>query len=152
MQRYTLNCFVSQCTISVLGQFRMWWYFQRKFFCLHLSFCHSLSSSESPCNTWVWSYRWWRFLLLISYVLDNVGPCVLSYFSGVWLFAILWTVACRAPLSMGFSRQDYWSGLPFPPLGDLPDPGIKLAYISYIAGWFFISSTTWEAHVGLRES
>ena len=37
-----------------------------------------------------------------------------------------WTVACQAPLSMGFSRQEYWSGLPFPSPGDFPDPGIKL--------------------------
>ena len=37
----------------------------------------------------------------------------------------LWTVACQAPLSMGFSRQEYWSGLPFPSPGDLPDPGIE---------------------------
>ena len=37
-----------------------------------------------------------------------------------------WTVACQAPLSMGFSRQEYCSGLPFLPSGDLPDPGIKL--------------------------
>ena len=36
-----------------------------------------------------------------------------------------WTVACQAPLSMRFSRQEYWSGLPFPSPGDLPDPGIK---------------------------
>ena len=36
-----------------------------------------------------------------------------------------WTVACQAPLSMKFSRQEYWSGLPFPSTGDLPDPGIK---------------------------
>ena len=36
-----------------------------------------------------------------------------------------WTVACQAPLSIGFSRQEYWSGLPFPSLGDLPDPGIE---------------------------
>ena len=36
-----------------------------------------------------------------------------------------WTVACQAPLSMGFPRQEYWSGLPFPSLGDLPAPGIK---------------------------
>ena len=36
-----------------------------------------------------------------------------------------WTVARKVPLSMGFSRQEYWSGLPFPSLGDLPDPGIK---------------------------
>ena len=39
--------------------------------------------------------------------------------------AILWTVARQVPLSMGFSRQEYWSGLPFPPPGDLPDPGIE---------------------------
>ena len=50
----------------------------------------------------------------------------LSCFSRVWLFATLWTVACQAPLSMGFSRQEYWSGLPCPPPGDLPDPGIEL--------------------------
>ena len=45
--------------------------------------------------------------------------------SRVQLFAIPWTVAHQAPLSMGFSRQGYWSGLPFPSPGDLPDPGIK---------------------------
>ena len=40
---------------------------------------------------------------------------------------VLWTVAGQAPRSMGFSRQEYWSGLPFPPTGDLPDPGIEPA-------------------------
>ena len=45
--------------------------------------------------------------------------------SRVRLFATPWTVAYQAPLSMGFSRQEYWSGLPFPSPGDLPDPGIK---------------------------
>ena len=45
--------------------------------------------------------------------------------SRVQLFATPWTVAYQAPLSMGFSRQQYWSGLPFPSPGDLPDPGIK---------------------------
>ena len=40
-------------------------------------------------------------------------------------FATPWTVACQAPLSMGFSRQEYWSGLPFPPLGDLLNPGTE---------------------------
>ena len=50
----------------------------------------------------------------------------LSSFSRVQCFVTLWTVARQAPLSMGFSRQEYWSGLPFPPPGDLPDPGIKL--------------------------
>ena len=41
------------------------------------------------------------------------------------LFVTPWTVACQAPLSMGFPRKEYWSGLPFPSPGDLPDPGIK---------------------------
>ena len=45
--------------------------------------------------------------------------------SHVRLFVTPWTVAYQAPLSMGFSRQEYWSGLPFPSPGDLPDPGIK---------------------------
>ena len=45
--------------------------------------------------------------------------------SRVQLFATLWTVARQAPLSMGFSRQEYWSGLPFPSPGDLPNPGIE---------------------------
>ena len=48
-------------------------------------------------------------------------------FSRVRLFVTLGTVARQAPLSMGFSRQEYWSGLPFPPPADLPDPGIKPA-------------------------
>ena len=51
--------------------------------------------------------------------------CEFSCFSPVQLFVIPWTIALQAPLSMGFSRQEYWSGLPCPP-GDLPDPGIKL--------------------------
>ena len=51
--------------------------------------------------------------------------CVLSHFSRVGLFVTLWTVACQAPLSMGFSRQEYWNGLPFPSPGDLLNPEIK---------------------------
>ena len=50
--------------------------------------------------------------------------------SHVQLFATPWTVAHQAPLSMAFSRQEYWSGLPFPSPGDLPDPGIKLASLT----------------------
>ena len=51
--------------------------------------------------------------------------CVLSCYSCIPLFVTLWTVAYQAPLSMGFSKQEYWSGLPFPSPGDLPDPGIE---------------------------
>ena len=54
---------------------------------------------------------------------------MLSPLSRVWLSLILWTVAHQAPLSMEFSRQEYWNGLrlPFPPPGDLPNPGIEPA-------------------------
>ena len=52
---------------------------------------------------------------------------MLSRLSCIQLFVIPWTIACQAPLSMGFSRQEYWSGLPFLSPGDLPDPGIEPA-------------------------
>ena len=51
--------------------------------------------------------------------------CVLSHFSCVQLLVMLWTVAYQASPSMGFSRQEYWSGVPFPSPGDLPNPGIE---------------------------
>ena len=51
--------------------------------------------------------------------------CMLSRFRCVQLFATLGTIACQAPLSVGFSRQDFWSGLPCPPPGDLPNPEIE---------------------------
>ena len=75
--------------------------------------------------------------------------CVLSRFSPVWFFVILWTVARQAPLSMGFSRQEYWSGLPCPPPGDLPDPGIEpISLMSpALVGRFFTTSTTWKSPV-----
>ena len=68
---------------------------------------------------------------------------MLSRFSHVWLFTTLWTVARQAPLSMGFSRQEYWSGLPCPAPGDLPDPGIEPTSLTSpaLAGTFFITST-----------
>ena len=50
---------------------------------------------------------------------------MLSHFSCVRFFVTPWTVAQQAPLPMGFSRQEHWSGLPFPPPGDLPNPGIE---------------------------
>ena len=56
-------------------------------------------------------------------------PPVPSNFSRVQLCATPWTAACQAPLPMGFSRQEDWSGLPCPPPGDLPDPGIESASV-----------------------
>ena len=72
---------------------------------------------------------------------------VLSCFSHVRLCAIPWTVTRQAPLSMGFSRQEYWSGLPCPPPGDIPEPGIEAAPLRSpaLAGGFFTTNATWEA-------
>ena len=78
-------------------------------------------------------YTFWLFfiisiplliILMWSIILLKVKVKV-KLLSHVRLFATPWTVACQAPLSMGFSRQEYWSGLPFPSPGDLPNPGIE---------------------------
>ena len=74
---------------------------------------------------------------------------MLSRFSRVRLYATPWTAAHQAPLSTGFSRQEYWSGLPCPPPADLPDPGIKPPSLTSraLAGGFFTTSATWEVPV-----
>ena len=72
---------------------------------------------------------------------------VLSHISHIQLFATLYTVACQTPLSKGFSRQEYWNGLPCLPPGNLPDPGIecRLLFKSLaLAGGFFSTRATWE--------
>ena len=71
--------------------------------------------------------------------------CVKSL-SHLQIFATPWTVAHRAPLPTEFSRQEYWSGLPFPSPGDLSDPGIEPASLASLAlaGGFFTTGTTWE--------
>ena len=71
-----------------------------------------------------------------------VRACVLSPFSRVRLFAPLWTRASQTPLSMGFSRQEYWNALPCPPPRDLPDPEIEHRSLtsSALAGEFFTTS------------
>ena len=64
-----------------------------------------------------------------------VRSCAQSL-SCVQLFTILWTVACQAPPSMRFSRQEYWNGLPCPPPGDLPDTGIEpVSSVSLLRKW-----------------
>ena len=124
--------------------------------CLFKSFAHFLIRLVVFCCFWVniflcrlcvgCFFSWANFLWDIQIekkpglcsrlrtVLSNLGPFThliwkwkCSLFTSVWLFATPWTVACQAPLSMEFSRKEYWSGLPFPSAGDLPDPGIELA-------------------------
>ena len=77
------------------------------------------------------------------------AAAVLSGVSHVQLFETLTTAARQAPLSMGFSRQEYWSGLPCPPPGGLSDLGIKPLSLTSpaLAGGFFTTWVTWEAHL-----
>ena len=88
--------------------------------------------SWGECSAWI-QQSWFKFQLfhfvLAIYsvaVSDSVNP---------------WTVACQAPLSMRFLRQEYWGGFPFPPPGHLPNPGIKPTSSAYpaLAGGFFSS-------------
>ena len=72
--------------------------------------------------------------------ISSLCACMLNC---VRLFVTPWTVACWAPLSMGFSRQEYWNGLPFPPPGDLPDSGIEPSSPA-LAGRFFTSEPPWK--------
>ena len=68
------------------------------------------------------------------------------HFSCVRPFVTLWTIAQQAPLSMGLPRQEYWSGLPCPPPGDLPNPGVKPVSLMSpeLAGGFLTTRATWE--------
>ena len=77
---------------------------------------------------------------------------MLSHFSHVQLFVTLWTLVLQDHLLMGFSGQEYWSGLPCPSPGDLPDPGIEPVSLKSpaLAGVFFTTSTTWEVLLALE--
>ena len=76
-------------------------------------------------------------------LLNVLHVCVLSRFSRVQLFETLWTVAYQAALSVGFPRQEHWSGLPFPSPVDLPNPGLK-PITPALASGFFPSETPGE--------
>ena len=78
--------------------------------------CPDTRSNIIVCgNVWGWGNTYFSFLKMSEW----------QSLSGVQLFETQWTVACQAPLSMEFSRQDYWSWLPLPSPGDLPNSGIK---------------------------
>ena len=73
--------------------------------------------------------------------------CCAGWFQSCPLFATLWTMAYQTPLSMGFCRQECWSGLPCPPPRNLPNPGIELASLvsPALASGFFTTSPKWKA-------
>ena len=93
----------------------------------------------------------YRKNIFVSYTFLLVTVRFLSIslvrFSPVQLFATLWTIAYQAPRVKGFSWQEYWSGFPCPPPGDLPNPGIKPESLMSpaLASVFFTTSATWEA-------
>ena len=127
-----LTCWTHQ--EGCYGKFPTFW------FCASVSLCCRLSGSST---------------LFISCKLELIsnGWCawVLSCFSCVQLFVTLWPVAQQAPLPMGFSRQEYWNGLPGSPPGDLPNPGMEPppspSCFFCIAGRYFTHWATWEAPV-----
>ena len=89
------------------------------------------TKNSGPGRSWGWQVRLQTSLqgksmysVRLQPFTDGSCSCVFSY---VWLFVTPWTVAGQASLSMEFSRQEYRNGLPFPPPGGLPDPGIELA-------------------------
>ena len=100
-------------------------------FCFHVDHYRVLiefprvvsSVHSSACTSWNW------------YLDRHLCCCLVAH---LYLFVTLWTVAHQAPLSMGFCRQEYWSGLSFPSPGDLPDPGIEPVSPA-LAGEFFIT-------------
>jgi len=85
------------------------------------------------------------FLVLIV----KMHTCVLSHFSCVQLFVTIWTVVHQPPLFIWFHKQEYWSGLPCPPAGDLPHPGIKTRSLMSpaLAGGFFTTRANWEVQI-----
>ena len=111
-----------------------------------------ISPSASPsCSFFAILSTWYRGFpggsAVKSLPAVQEHACVLSHFSCVRLFVTLWSIDSQAPLSMGFSRHEYWSGLSCPPPGDLPIPGIEPASLisPALAGGFFTTSATREA-------
>ena len=93
-----------------------------------------------------------RGLKIETFVFLQNSECVLCAQSCPTLCNPM-TIAPPGSCVWDFSRQEYWSGLPFPTPGDLPDPGIKPPSLALpaLAGRFFSTSTTWEAHISLQE-
>ena len=127
MTLYYVSFFLKNIPVSFLQEIlrkkthKEWWIFLGRFFFLSSEFWQT--KTKDP---------------------DTMGwyACMLSCFSCVWLFFTPWTVAPQAPPSMGFSRQECWSGLPCPPPGDLPDPGNEPVSLRSpaLAGGFFTTS------------
>ena len=113
--------------------------------------CGMLAPSPSQSGWWSPGVYIYIYKIQSEFCTLHTCECVQSL-SYIRLFATPWTVALQAPLSVGFSRQEYWSGLPCPPPGDLPAPGIKhMSHVSCTAGGFFITVTPGNMHFRLHK-
>ena len=121
--------------------------------CIHIPYlvtCYAFCKNNNPCLIFFWGLV---FSPTHQFVF-TVCVCMLSRFSHDQLFVIIWAIACQILWSMGFSKQEYWHGLPCFLPGDLPDPGIKpvsFASPAWAEG-FFTTSATWEALFSLGTS
>ena len=106
---------------------------------------------KHQCGRMLTENNFWLINSLGSWssdVLANSWFVVVQWLSRVRLFLSQKRVGCQTPLSMRFPRQEHWSGLPFSPPGDLPNPGIKSASPE-LAGWFFTSEPPGRPHFWL---
>ena len=114
------------------------------FVLLPLFTCFGTSSNPTFSRSPSRSPGWNPSLLLPLWMLKAPTAFWTEICMNLWKStSTLWSVACQALMSMGFARQEYWGGLPFPSPGDLPDPGIELVSLA-LAGGFF----TTESHLG----
>ena len=99
-------------------------------------------------------YSFQQFIQMCIKNTYPIGLCMLSWFDHAWLFATLWTIADQAPLSMGFSRQEYCSGLQCPSPGDCPYSEIQPVSLGppALAERFFTTTSIWEAHTVVQFS
>ena len=97
------------------------------------------------CAKWNKPSHYRKKYYMVPLVWGTCMLCMINGFSRVQPFVTPWTVARQAPLSMGFSRQEYWSGLPCPRPGDLPDSGMEPESLMSpaMAGGFFTTRATW---------
>ena len=86
---------------------------------------HGVAKSQTQLSGFHFMLHWRQWTNLAKFLKSFVSFLSCVCVSHVWLFVTPWTSACQTLLSMEFSRQKYWNGLPCPPPGDLPDPGIK---------------------------
>ena len=144
------QCWLSECRSNYVDTFLRSTYFC--ILCLNFNNFYYSSLSLVKINTcWEQDFFKWYFTSFDewmngyrrggTYIRWNAAAAAAKSFQSCPTFATLWTVAHQAPLSLGFSRQEYWSGLPCSPPGDLPHPGmgVVVSYISALAGGFFTS-------------